>query len=106
MGDNFKASAGLKNSHPEHIRSEKERANAKLRHYRGVAVGVMNDALNLWQEIWETCQDPRTCIEIIEGKSEPEGAIPTCGWPEFMEKLHLLRHYMDYTKRLCEGSIE
>ena len=90
----------------EQIRREVERTNARMRHFRGVAASVMTDALKLWEEIWETCQDPRTCEEIIEGKIEPAGKAPACGWPEFMEKLNLLRHYIDYAKRLCEGSID
>jgi hypothetical protein len=92
--------------HDEHIRREIERTNARMRHFRGVSASVMNDALKLWQEIWEACQDPRTEIEIIEGASERKGPIPACGWQEFREKLHLLGHYIDYTKRLCEGSID
>ena len=90
----------------EQIRREVERTNARMRHFRGVAASVMNDALKLWEEIWETCQDPRTCEEIIEGKIEPAGKAPVCGWPEFMEKLNLLRHYIDYAKRLCEGLVD
>jgi hypothetical protein len=27
------------------------------------------------------------------------GFVPECGWPEFLEKIWLLRHYVDYTKR-------
>lgn len=88
------------------IKKEIERTNAKLRHYRGVAVSVLNDALKVWLQIWEDCQDPRTCEEIIEGMDEPQTCLPLCGWQEFRERLHLLGNYIDYTKRLCEGSIE
>lgn len=88
----------------EDIKRDIDRANARLRHFRGVAASVLNDASTLWEETWEVCQDPRTCEEILEGIEEPAGQIPTCGWPEFRKKLDLLRHYIDYTKRLCEGS--
>jgi len=86
-------------------RREIERINARMRHFRGVAASVMNDALKVWYEIWEVCRDPMTCEEIIDGVGDPTGQIPTCGWPELREKLHLLGHYIDYTKRLCDGSI-
>jgi hypothetical protein len=104
MQGGFKATARAESNRDEHIKREIERTNAKLRHFRGVAAGVLNDAFVLWEEIWGVCGDPRTCEEILEGVEEPAGQIPTCGWPEFRKKLDLLRHYIDYTKRLCEGS--
>jgi hypothetical protein len=30
-----------------------------------------------------------------------EGFKPACGWPEFLEKLWLLKHYLDYIHRFC-----
>ncbi|MGA1840252.1 MAG: hypothetical protein ACMUIU_06460 [bacterium] len=88
------------------IKKEIERTNAKLRHYRGVAVSVLNDALKIWLQILEDCRDTRTCEEIIDGIDETNIHLPLCGWQEFRERLRLLGHYIDYTKRLCEGSIE
>ena len=67
---------------------------------------MLNDAHRVWEEMLQTCQDPRTCDEILEGLEEPTGRMPACGWPEFREKLHLLGHYIQYTKRLCDGSID
>jgi hypothetical protein len=31
-----------------------------------------------------------------------EGFKPACGWPEFLEKLWLLKHYLDYIHRFCK----
>lgn len=92
--------------HDERVRIEIERVNARLRHFRGVAASVLNDAQKVWEEICEACNDQRTCEQILEGVDEPAGRAPACGWPEFKEKLHLLGHYIDYTKRLLEGSID
>jgi len=78
----------------DHPRRDIERFNARLRHFRGVAAGVLIDAEKVWEEICCACQDPRTCEEILEGV------------PEFMEKLHLLGHYIYYTRRLCDGSLD
>ena len=89
-----------------HPRGDIERFNARLRHFRGVAASVLNDAQAVWEEIWEVCRDPRTCEEILEGIEEADGTMPACGWPELREKLHLLGHYIDYTKRLCDGSLD
>ena len=89
-----------------HRRSEIDRANAMIRHFRGVAGGVLIDAEKVWEEICRACQDPRTCEEILEGVGGPTERAPSCGWPEFMEKLQLLGHYIHYTRRLCDGSLE
>lgn len=89
-----------------HDKWEIERTNAKLRHFRGVAASVMNDALKVWQQIWENCIDTRTCEEILEGIDATESHIPLCGWTELREKLYLLRHYIEYAQRLCDGSID
>lgn len=87
-------------------RKDVERFNARLRHFRGVAASVLNDAQRVWEEVWDDCRDPRSCEEIIEGVEQAEGRMPACGWPELREKLHLLGHYIDYTKRLCDGSVD
>ncbi len=87
-------------------REEIDRANARLRHFRGVAAIVMGDALKIWGEIWDACQDHRSCDEILEGIPEPPGLFSGSGRAESLEKLHLLGTYIDYAKRLCEGSID
>ncbi|MDD3581914.1 MAG: hypothetical protein PHW74_12945 [Desulfobacca sp.] len=85
---------------------EIELTNARLRHFRGVAAGVMNDALQMWREIWEACQDPRSWEEILDDSPAAASQIPVGGWAAFYEKLHFLGTYIDYAKRLCEGSLE
>jgi len=107
MADKYKATAETISSHDERLRIAKERESAKMRHLQGVAASVMEDAMNVWLEIWEACRDQRSCEEIILGdENEPRNTPPHGGWPELCEKLDLLGHYIDYTKRLCDGSIE
>jgi len=101
-----KRSAAKEIGPEEEIRREIDRYNPRIRHFRGVAGGVMNEALKLCEELWAACQDNRTCEEIIEGIGEQMSKEPVGGWPEFLEKLHLLRHYIDYAKRLCDGSLD
>jgi hypothetical protein len=105
MENRVKARRESESGDDEQLRIEIESINAMLRHFRGVAASVMNDALKLWEELWEACQDPRTCTEILEGTPEPGGQRPSCGWQEFMEKLHVLGSHIDYAKKLCSGSI-
>ncbi|MGA1825218.1 MAG: hypothetical protein ACMUIP_11210 [bacterium] len=103
----FKPGDTFQTTDEKHIKEEIERTNAKLRHFRGVACSVLNDAAEVWQQIWADCQDPRTCEEILDNSvNEPNDRIPTCGWPDFREKLYLLGKYIEYTRRLLKGSID
>jgi hypothetical protein len=56
-------------------------------------------------ELWAACEDPRTPEEIIDGVELDESAVPSCGWPEFKEKLYLLGQCLDYAGRLLEGAV-
>lgn len=106
MEDFADARARPESIHDEHLKKDMERVSARLRHFRGVAASVLNDAQRVCQELCHACRDPRTCEEILEGLEEPADMMPACGWPEFREKLHLLGHYIQYTRRLCDGSID
>lgn len=92
-------------SHDAHLRKEIERVNAKMRHFMGVSATIIKEALKVFDEIWAACGDTRTSEDILEGKPEPSDELPTCGWDDMRRKLHLLRHYLDYVKKLCDGSI-
>ncbi|MDY0041944.1 MAG: hypothetical protein RBS57_16650 [Desulforhabdus sp.] len=91
--------------HRDFAQGEVERVNAKLRHFRGVAASVMEDAFDLWQEIWLDLQDKRCCEEILlGGEGEARGSRELLS-AELLEKLHLLGIRIDYARRLCDGSI-
>lgn len=106
MGDRLDAAAvhwdGCSN---ESARKEIERANARLRHFRGIAASVMKDALGLWEEIRDALQDPRSCEEILDGKERELNRSSQYEKSEILEKFHLLGIHIDYARRLCEGSI-
>ncbi len=106
MEKSLKDSARTWKTTDENDREEIDRINARLRHFRGIAAGVMNNAIEILGEIWDSCQDPRSCQEILDGVPEPVARTPVGGWAEFYERLHLLGTYIDYAKRLCEGSID
>lgn len=91
--------------HVDRNELEIRRANARLRHFRGVAAGVMAEAQKLWREIWDDLQDPRTPDEILEGKACPCERLAGGDGSLLLEKLHLLGIQIDYARRLCEGSI-
>lgn len=84
---------------------EVRRAGARLRHLRGVAVSVMDDALRLWNEIWDALQDPRSCEEILDADETGLECVPEANRALVLEKLHLLGIQIDYARRLCKGEI-
>ncbi|MBN1845780.1 MAG: hypothetical protein JW810_08865 [Sedimentisphaerales bacterium] len=62
---------------------------------------MTQDALNLWAELWSE----------LEGKDKSNGPnlaasekefIPSCGIPKFLEKMWLLKHYLDFIKRYSQ----
>lgn len=85
------------------IRREIDRYNARLRHCAIVTCSVLEQALKVWEDLWTDCQDPRSPEEIIDGEPITQGDLPVHGWPCFLERLHLLGHYIDYAQRLLVG---
>ncbi|MDD2901975.1 MAG: hypothetical protein PHU44_06025 [Syntrophales bacterium] len=106
MKKSLKDSPLKRRTDEEIAREEIDRINARLRHFRGVAASVMNDALEVLNAVWDSCQDPRSPEEILDGVPEPLARTPAGGWAEFFERLHLLGTYIDYARRLCDGSID
>ncbi|HOI96463.1 MAG TPA: hypothetical protein PK250_17300 [Syntrophobacter fumaroxidans] len=85
---------------------EIRRANARLRHFRGIAASVMSDAQALWQEIWDLLQDSRSAEEILDGTNSSACRLSAGEASSLvLEKLHLLGVLIDYAGRLCDGSI-
>lgn len=65
-----------------------------------VVATVDENALKLWGEIWKELQIGGT----PPGSAPPapeEAFRPACGWPAFLERLWLLKHYLDYIHRFC-----
>ena len=73
-------------------------AKDELKHFRNVTGSVTQDAMNVWSEIWGELQEGVHDGVAIAPEAN-EGFKPSCGWPEFMEKMWLLRHYLDFMDR-------
>ncbi|MEE9567805.1 MAG: hypothetical protein V3W37_00345 [Candidatus Binatia bacterium] len=85
----------------EHLTSEIPSPATELRHFKNVTSNVMKDALNVWADLWGELQGSVTCGVMVLPEAE-DGFKPSCGWPEFLEKMWLLRHYLDFTKRFSQ----
>ncbi|RJP64531.1 MAG: hypothetical protein C4532_19065 [Candidatus Abyssobacteria bacterium SURF_17] len=75
----------------------------KLRHFRNVSGSMLQSALDTWGDIWNEFQGTITHGFLVTPESE-HGFTPECGWPEFLEKMWLMKHYLDCTKRYCDSA--
>ena len=73
-------------------------ARVELRHVRNVTNSVVQDALNAWVDIWAELENDIACgvAAALEGE---KGFKPSCGWPEFLEKMWVLRQNLDFLAR-------
>ena len=56
---------------------------SKVYRTKGVTRSIVVDALKVMDDMWTDCQDS----------------------PRLVENYYLLRHYLDYLKRFCEGKV-
>jgi hypothetical protein len=72
----------------------------ELQDFKNVTNNLVQDALNVWADLWAE----------LEGRVEPDNATreasgkfePSCGWTEYLEKMWVLKHYLDFVKRLSQ----
>jgi len=74
----------------------------EMEHLLRVIHSVTGDANKTWADIWGEVKRLTTPSGAVLPEAK-EGFVPACGWPEFLEKLWLLKHYLDYVQRLCES---
>ena len=80
-------------------------SDEKLKHFRNTVGVVLQDAQRIWAEVWKEIEGPVVDGIVILPEAE-KGFIPECGWPEFLEKLWLLKHYLDYATRFTQENKE
>ncbi len=74
----------------------------KLRHFRNVTRSMMEESIKVWAELYSEFDGQVTYGTMITADAK-KGFKPQCGWPEFLEKMRRLEHYLDHAKRICEG---
>ena len=72
-----------------------------LKSFRYIISSVNEEALQAWMDLWKEFKDGVTPAGVVLPAMQ-EGFQPSCGWGEFLEKFWLLKHYLDYTDRLCK----
>jgi hypothetical protein len=72
-----------------------------LRNFRYVVASVNESASAVWADLWKELQGHVATNGMVTPAME-QGFKPACGWAEFIEKLWLLKHYLDYIHRFCK----
>ena len=70
----------------------------ELQDYKKVTISLTQDALSLWAELWSELQGQNNLEDSYLSVSEIE-FCPSCGMPQFLEKMWLLKHYLEFIKR-------
>jgi hypothetical protein len=74
----------------------------ELTHFRNVTGSVVQDALNAWADLWGELRNGAVCGGTVTSKME-KGFTPSCGWPEFLEKMWVLRNHLDFVARFSRS---
>ena len=72
----------------------------ELEHLLKVAGSVARDGNKAWAAIWSELKHCATPGGMIVAEAK-DGFVPSCGWPEFLEKFWELKHYLDSIERIC-----
>ncbi len=81
-----------------HVIAEAPLPQAELAHFRGVTGNVVQDALNVWAELWGELEGVVVSGAVVDPEA-PGGFQPSCGWPEFLEKMWVLRGHLEFLAR-------
>jgi hypothetical protein len=73
----------------------------ELQNYKNINNSLMNDALNVWAELWaeldgQVGPDQKLSLDIENGFK------PSCGWSQYLEKMWVLWYYLDFAKRISQ----
>ncbi|MBI5116324.1 hypothetical protein HZA56_07600 [Candidatus Poribacteria bacterium] len=98
MPRQFKVLSGGSGEHASNVVSPEE----ELTHFRNVNGSLVQGALDTWGDIWDEMQNSVVYGVLVTPEID-KGFKPKCGWPEFLERMWLLRRYLEHAKTLCEG---
>ena len=75
----------------------------ELRDFKHVTNGLIQDAINVWDELWAELDGTDESGALVKLES---GFEPSCGWTEYLQKMWTLRHTLNFAKRYSRQSSE
>ena len=83
------------------VASQRPLSEMELREFKNVIHNLMQDALTVWADAWAELDG-----RLPSGTKGIEGSDlkfdPSCGWTEYLEKMWILRHYLEFTKKFSQ----
>jgi hypothetical protein len=73
----------------------------QARHLLRVVESVNADAQQAWTQLWSQFK-PHVTHAGAALPDLQQGFVPVCGWAEFLERMWLLKHYLDAVHRICQ----
>lgn len=74
----------------------------ELRHLRHVTSSMLSGALSVWADIQGEFEGVVHHGNLVDDRARA-GFVPRCGWPEFLERMRALEHYLTHTQRIASG---
>ena len=75
-----------------------------VKHFCILSHSALREAQKTWTEIWKELEG-----SVVDGGTVLPGAEdgfrPLCGWPEFLEKMWVLKHHLDYATKYSESKV-
>ncbi len=73
----------------------------ELQNFKNVNTSLMQDALNVWAELWAEL-DGHVGPGTKPSLDTEDGFKPSCGWSQYLEKMWVLWYYLDFAKRISQ----
>ena len=84
-----------------HVDSQQSPNVPDLQDFKNVTNNLVQDALTVWADLWAELEGQ---VEPLEGDTSKKDSTfePSCGWNQYLEKMWVLKHYLDFVKRLSQ----
>jgi hypothetical protein len=83
----------------ERFASRRSSITTELDDFKNVTNSLVQDALTVWADLWAELEGR---VESEEPSQRTKEFEPSCGWDEYLEKMWVLKHYLDFVKRLSQ----
>ncbi|MBN2590696.1 MAG: hypothetical protein JXA96_12605 [Sedimentisphaerales bacterium] len=84
-----------------HNNLQKSSSMTELQNFKNINNSLVQDALNVWSELWAELDGQVGAGSKTSLESEA-GFKPSCGWSQYLEKMWVLRNYLDFAKRISQ----
>jgi len=100
-GDNMELPAEMLKGAYNNNSPEQVSLGEDIGEFKNIVNQIMQDALGVWAQLWgeleNSVPEEDRKLTVMTDKENS-----SCEWSDFIKKMWLLRHYLDFTKRLSQ----